>query len=154
MTGCTQILTTFSEPNITGYVVDNSDESVLIVSNQPDDYSSTGGIEEFYDAVIASNAPDNVEVGDYVEAWYDGGIDQSYPAQATIGTLSILPNEQPEGADLTESEALKKALSQYSSEDHPLVVNSISYNDDQNTWSIVLENQSDDVEYSHEVLDE
>lgn len=95
MTGCTQITTTFTEPNITGYVMDRDDEFVLIVSDRSEDYSSTSGSEGFYDAVTASNVPDEVKIGDLVEVWYADGVRETYPAQATIGTLNVIPSEQP-----------------------------------------------------------
>lgn len=59
--------------------MDKGDESVLIVSDQAEDFSSTGGMEDFDDAVIASNPADEVEIGDFVEVWFDGGMDASYP---------------------------------------------------------------------------
>ncbi|MEC6748591.1 DUF3221 domain-containing protein [Marinilactibacillus sp. XAAS-LB27] len=149
MIGCTQ-----NEPNITGYVMDKNDESVLIVSNHSADYGSTGSSEGFYDAVTASNALDEVKIGDLVEVWYADGVRETYPAQATIGTLNVIPSEQPEGADLTKSEVLDKILPQYSPENHPLGVKSIYYDENQDTWSIILRSLFDEVDYSHKILDE
>lgn len=151
MTGCAQIK--LSEPDLTGYVVHKNDSSLLIVSNVAVDYSSTDGSKEFYDAVSANNTPENVETGDLVEVWYDSIVLESYPAQAEIRSLNIISSEQPEGANLSEPEVISKVLSQYSPEDHPLAVKTVSYSEDQNTWSIVLKNLFDDTEYSHDILD-
>ncbi|WP_208559271.1 hypothetical protein [Marinilactibacillus kalidii] len=122
------------------------------MSSQSVDYSSTDGSEGFYDAVSADNAPSEVEVGDLVENCYKGDVRGTYPAQTTIQTARII-NEQPTKAELTESEVIREALSRQSSE-QTLAIKSVTYNDGQNTWTIILKDIFEGDEYTHDILDE
>lgn len=123
-------------PDITGYVVSKNEQTILVTSSEPEDLSNSDGLEEYYDVISASDAPENVQVGDEVNLWYKGDILESYPAQTSVGKLEIIPSSTPEGATLTESDALSKALSQNEFENNTLVIQSIAYQSDEDIWSI------------------
>jgi hypothetical protein len=126
------------EPGITGYVIDKKDKEILIVSQEAKDYSESGGTRESYDAVWAKNSPDDVKVGEKVKVWFKGDIATSYPGIATVGKLEVIPSSTPEGATLSDAEALNKALSQGNFGSEILAVNSISYDSVADTWTVKL----------------
>ena len=127
-------------PDITGYVMDKGGEGILVVSTEAKDYSGTGGIGEFYNAAWVGGAPDEVEVGDFVEIRFEGGVNDSYPAQASAGEIEILPGSAPDGAALSDTEALNKALTQESFGNEILTVHSIEFDASQSEWTIILKN--------------
>ncbi len=138
LAGCNGSSFLRGEPNITGYVMDISGDSILVINTEPEDYSGTGGVEEFYDAVWVSNVTESVAVGEQVNVWFEGGVNESYPAQAGMGELEIIDSRIPNGASLSEAEALRAALSQESFDAESLAVRSISYDDNEAEWVIEL----------------
>ena len=73
---------------------------ILVVDPVAQDFSDTGGIEEFYNAIWFSNAPQEVEPGNKVEVWFDI-VAESYPGQSEALDIKIIQEEVPEGADLS-----------------------------------------------------
>ncbi|MDW7650274.1 MAG: YobA family protein [Bacillota bacterium] len=139
------------EPGITGYVMKREDGRILVIDPNPQDFSSTGGVDEYYNAIYFSNAPRDVTVGDKVKVWFDIMMD-SYPGQSEVEYLEIVPSPKPAGANLNESEALNKALmSQEFKTD--VVVNSIDYMDETSRWIIKLKQIWGDELYTVEVND-
>ncbi|MGM1049354.1 MAG: YobA family protein [Bacillota bacterium] len=101
--------TTAIEPGIEGYVVGKADDQILVVSSVPKDYSSTGGVKEFYNAIWFSNAPKDISIGQKVQVWYDMVL-ESYPGKSKAKQVSVVPSSQPEHANLTEPEVIRKVL--------------------------------------------
>lgn len=98
-----------TNPDIEGYVVDKSGGRILVVDPNPQDFSSTGGVSEFYDAIWFSNADEAIKVGEKVQVWFDA-VAESYPGQAKALKTKVIQSVKPNGADLTEAEAIQKAL--------------------------------------------
>jgi hypothetical protein len=122
------------EPGIIGYIMSKKDGRILVVN--PDASGSDDG--EYYEAIWFSNAPEDIGVGEKVKVWYSI-LQESYPAQSEVEHLEVIPSQKPEGANLTEAEALSKAL--LSLENKPdvlLTVRSIEYDQDFNIWNIQL----------------
>lgn len=122
------------EPGMIGYIVKVDNGRILVVDPEPKDFSSTGGISEFYNAIWFSNAPKEVRPGDKVKVWFDIVAD-SYPGQSEALAVEVIPSTKPEGANLTESEALRKALE--SGNINVVTVKSIAF-DGSNNWNIHL----------------
>lgn len=80
----------------------------LVVDSYP--HHSPAGI--FYSAISFEypNASEILKIGQRVEVESAGPINQSYPAQAVAKKVKILPDYKPEGATLSESEVLRKAI--------------------------------------------
>jgi hypothetical protein len=129
------------EAGITGYIMDKRDGRILVVSPEKKDFSSTGGMSEFYDAIWFSNPPNIAEIGMEVKVWSELVL-QSYPGQAEVTHLEIIPSPKPKGAKLTESEALAKALSTQRI-NRVLTVKSIEYSSKSNEWFIELKDTND-----------
>jgi hypothetical protein len=125
-----------SEPGIQGYIVKIENGRFLVVSSVPKDFSSTGGAKEFYNAIWFSNAPNNIQIGHQVKVWFDN-VNESYPGQSKAVKLSILPNRKPERADLTEAEAVRRALAQQSHWNVP-VIRSVTYDEYEDAWTILV----------------
>lgn len=128
------------EPDITGYVMDKDGGRILVVSTEAEDYSGTGGIGEYYNAAWVGGAPDEVDAGDFVEIRFEGGVETSYPAQASVAEIEVIPGSTPNGATLSDTEALNKALTTETFGNEILTVHSIEFDADQNEWTIVLKN--------------
>ena len=102
---------TINKPSKEGsYVVKIEGESVLVVDAKPQDFSATGGIKEFYNAISFSNVKEKLEIGQRVRIEVDGPIMESYPAQAKAGKVEILPMYKPDKADLTEAQVVREAV--------------------------------------------
>ena len=140
--GCNQSVVEDSspsdEPGIIGYVMDKEGGRILVVNSVAQDFSETGGISEYYDAIWFANAPEDIQVGEKVKVWYDIVMD-SYPAQSEAIHLEIITTPRPDGAELTETEALYQALtSQLMNIDNPIAVKNIWYDNDNDIWEIEL----------------
>jgi len=140
-----------TEPGIIGYVMDMSDGRILVISSEVQDFSATGGIEEFYNAIWFSKAPENIKIGDQVRVWFDS-VAESYPGQSEVKHIEVMPEEKPDGADLSESEAINKAVISY--EKHHLAVKSLVFIKESDKWQIKLKDVMNDLEYDIEIEDE
>ncbi len=126
------------EPGMTGYVMAKDNGRILVVDPVSQDFSSTGGVNEFYDAIWFSNTPETIMEGDKVKVWFDA-VAESYPGQSEAIQIEVVPAPRPDGADLDESEAIRKAL--HSGEittSWPTVLKSIEYNKETDTWEVSI----------------
>lgn len=155
VSGCNNSFSFFrSNPDITGYVMDKYDDAILVINTEAKDFSQTGGVEEFYEAVWVSNITESVNLGDQVEVWFEGGVAESYPDQAEMGQLNVIESPVPEGADFSESKALSIALSEEGFETESLAVRSITYDDAEGLWRIELRDVHSYEDYVILVYDE
>lgn len=136
LTACSTQAGGSGEPGMTGYVVDKTNGRILVVSTESEDFSQTGGLSEFYSAISFSGAPDDVQIGDKVAIWH-GAVAESYPGQSKIERLRIVNPEKPEGADLGQDEALRRAL-EAKSFSGDAAVRSIRYDAAKDVWVIEL----------------
>lgn len=88
-----------------------------------------------------------------MKIWFDGGMDTSYPGQAAVGKLEVMPSSSPEGATLSEAEALNRALSEIKYENKILIAKAISYDAGKDEWSIILKNTDSYEEHTVNVED-
>lgn len=141
------------EPGIIGYVMNKESDSILVINPEAQDFSSSGGVSEYYDAIWFTNAPQDIEVGEKVKVWFDNVMD-SYPAQSEVIHLEVIPSQTPNGANLTESEALKKALtSELSNMESLIVVKNINYANKSDSWDIKLKEIWGDEVYDVQIDD-
>jgi hypothetical protein len=141
------------DPGIVGYIMKIENARFLVVSQVVQDFSSTGGVKEYYDAIWFSNDPKDVEVGDKVNVWYDEVL-TSYPGQSEAKHLEVISSQKSDGANLTESEALKKALATEEIDANVVtVVKSIAYDKQADKWSIALKETWGDKVYNIQVED-
>lgn len=125
-------------PGIEGYVLGKKGRSILVVGSVPKDFSGTGGVKEFYDAIWFSNAPKNVSIGQKVQVWYSF-VQESYPGQSKADKVAVLPDIRPEGARLTEAKAIAQALSEQTGPKVGVpVIKGADYDQTSKMWRIVL----------------
>ena len=141
-----------NEPGITGYVMKIDEGRILIIEPEAQDVSSTGGIDEFYNAIWFSNAPQDITIGQKVKVWFDI-VKESYPGQSVVEHIEIISRPQPDGANLDESQALYKALTSQQTSSPEVAVKSIEYNNETSQWVIELKTIWDDETYTIEVDD-
>lgn len=136
MIGCTERYS--GKPNIHGYVIDVSEKKILVISKVAQDFSDTGGISNFYDAIWLSKASKDIEVGQEVRVWYDGPVEESYPAGGTVGKIEIVKKNQPETANINESKAIQLAIQQLGSEGL-IAINSVTFDGVEKRWKVTYE---------------
>ena len=125
-------------PDITGYVVEQTENNILVASEASTDLSGNGGVSNYYQMIWFSDPPKELCYGDKVEVWFDE-IKESYPSQSTMIDYNILDTDSPEGATLSETEVLNLVLSQNKSRPNELfAVHKTHYNTFKNTWKITL----------------
>ncbi|WLR47162.1 DUF3221 domain-containing protein [Halobacillus litoralis] len=132
LVGCT--------PSFSGYVMDKREGAILVVDPSPQDFSHTKEDDRYYEAYWAEgDAAENVEIGSKVDVWLGKYVQESYPGQVALKRAKAVPTSKPEGAQLTEYEALRKALNKKEDETYELwAVSSIEYEKDEDQWKIRL----------------
>lgn len=141
------------EAGITGYVMNKENDRILVVSSDAQDFSSNGGIDEFYNAIWFSKAPKDNIIGEKVMVWFDN-VAESYPGQSEIKEIAIVPGKLPEGADLTEADALYEALASKDIDmNQILAVKSMEYNSQEDNWNIKLKDTMSGMIYDVKVED-
>lgn len=119
------------------YVIKKENQKALVVNPIPKDYSATGGIEEFYDAVWVSNFPDDAQVGQKVKILFEGEMATSYPGLGGAKKVSILPSIKPENAKMTEAQVLRSAISSKEAADIIVFVpTAIVFDDKAHLWTV------------------
>jgi hypothetical protein len=147
LTGCSKWRDSYQKPasvsmdhsnnvGIEGYVTKKEDKRILVVSTKLKDFSATGGIKEFYDAIWVSKAPQEIEVGQKVQVWFEGAIASSYPGQGEASKVVIIPSAYHEGAVMSEAQAVQQAI-----RDNPkinvFVVNQLEFDPKLKQWTIL-----------------
>ncbi|OXS62786.1 hypothetical protein B1A99_02755 [Cohnella sp. CIP 111063] len=94
----------------TGYIVDRKGDGILVTGSVKTNTSDDGGANHYYEATWFSNAGTEHGIGERVRVWPDGPIAESYPGQGKAGRVEAFAAQQPDGANLTEAEAIRKAL--------------------------------------------
>ncbi|KUO48733.1 MAG: hypothetical protein APF76_01975 [Desulfitibacter sp. BRH_c19] len=141
------------EPGIIGYVMNRENERILVIDPEAQDFSPTGGVSEYYDAIWFSNVPQDIELGEKVKVWFDI-VEDSYPAQSDAIQIEVIPSQRPAEADLTEADALYEALtSELSHNDGLIVVKNIEYDNETDTWDFTFKEIWGDEIYSIQIDD-
>lgn len=123
-------------PYIEGYVVDEREGALLVVANEEVSLSNTK--EKYRNAVWFSPIPENIEVGASVRVWTTSPIAESYPAQGTADRWEVSDEVTPQGAALSETDAIRIALKEKANPETLLVVESVTYHSDRNVWEVDL----------------
>lgn len=142
-----------TEPGMIGYAMAFEQGRILVIDPIAKDFSSTGGVDEFYNAIWFSNIPEDIKTGDKVKVWFDM-VAESYPGQSAAIYLEVIPSTKPDGADLNESDAINKALlSEKIDSIWATVVKSIEYKHETDVWKIELKEILGDKIYNIEIKD-
>lgn len=136
VTGCNGEPIAGDYSSMIGHVMNKENKSILVVDPVAQDFSSTGGVKEFYNAISFSNAPEEIKIGDKVEVWFDA-VAESYPGQSEVKDIKVIEEEKPEGADLTPSKALRNVIA-LDEKNQFTVLYSIDYDKDRDKWTIQL----------------
>lgn len=92
-------------------------------------------------------------MGEKVKVWYDI-VQDSYPAQSDIIHIEVIPGQKPDGANLSETEALYKVLtSQLNNKGILIVVKNIDYDTETDKWDIELKEIWGDEIYNLQIDD-
>ncbi|MFC4596916.1 YobA family protein [Cohnella hongkongensis] len=95
---------------ITGYIVETKGTGILVTGSVRKDFSANGGASHYFDAVWFSDAGSGLEIGQKVRVWSTGEIAESYPGQGKAKRVEVLEPAKPDGAGMTEAEAIRRAL--------------------------------------------
>ena len=151
LTGCRG--TPQTAPDMIGYVmrIDNAGR-ILVIDPVAQNFSSTGGVNEFNNAIWFAKAPKSIVAGQKVKVWFDI-VRESYPGQSEIEYIEVVPSPKPDGAKLDESQALQKALLSQQPNVVESIVKSIEYNKVTSLWVIKLKELWSDKTHTIEIND-
>ncbi|WP_299093699.1 DUF3221 domain-containing protein [uncultured Metabacillus sp.] len=110
-----------------GYVVEKNGNEVLVVNPNIKDNNQN------YGPIYFSNTPDSLKIGDKVRISFDM-LMESYPGQAEAKEIKVLDSHKPDGADLTEAEALANAFN--STNVKSRILSKFQYNQEADKWII------------------
>ncbi|MFC5405441.1 DUF3221 domain-containing protein [Cohnella soli] len=122
-----------------GYVVKKEDGRILVVSPAERNFGS-GGAQHYHEAIWFAKAPDDIQIGQRVDVMPAGAIAESYPAQGVAASVSVLKaTTTPEGAKLTEAEAIHRALVDERAEKYEVpAVKQVGYDGEKKQWIVEL----------------
>ncbi|NDL67568.1 DUF3221 domain-containing protein [Anaerotalea alkaliphila] len=151
-TGCAKGGKPDTEPGLTGHLMAREGGRILVIDTQAQDFSSTGGVDSFYNAIWFSNAPEDIPLGETVSVWFDA-VAESYPGQSEAIHVEVVPSEKPPGADLTQAQALNLALTgpEYI---QTSAVTSIAYEAETDLWTFGMQVLFEETAYTITVADE
>ncbi|UOQ45098.1 YobA family protein [Halobacillus salinarum] len=118
---------------ITGFVTDQKEDRILITESPSSKSNSNPR------AVWVAQVPEKEWEGYKVKVWLEGPVQESYPEQAEGGKVKKVDVSRNEETDLTQQEALKKALDLNQSAKEAFAVESISYQPELDRWKIALQ---------------
>ena len=125
-----------------GYVMSLGENGLLLVSAQSDDFSETGGEDEYYSAVSYSfpKASQKLRVGQRVNVEASGPIMASYPGEGTALYVDVLPEYKPKHADLSESKVVQLGIQKAEDDQnhHILTIRDLSYSEKEDQWTIIF----------------
>lgn len=146
---------TVEKPGIEGYIVKTEENEILVVSSESKDYSSTGGVKDFYNAIWFSNVSKDVELGQKVQVWFKT-IAESYPGKSQASKIVILPSKKPEGANLSDAEVIKQFFTTESDIIKGLsipVIKAVLYDRKSDHWNIHLQDANEKSDLKFQVTD-
>lgn len=123
-----------------GYITKMDRDRMLVVSSEPEDFSSNSGISDYYAAVwfTIDDPPHPLEVGMKVKLQFDMLLD-SYPQQGKAERLDLYMHQKPRGAILDEDEAIRKAIDSFKLPEKKFaIVTKTAYNAESSLWLVSL----------------
>ncbi|SDJ10928.1 hypothetical protein [Salimicrobium halophilum] len=111
------VYTKVSAMETSGYVTETREGEILV------------------DSTWFSEVAPEAEIGSYVKVTH-GSVQLSYPGQASAFETEIRELRQPEGADKTDREAVRKALEDF--EKGPLDITEAAYDREKDQWNITV----------------
>jgi len=126
-----------------GYIVSEDGGTLLVtayIDQGEDSYVDAYSLRVDEQTKITSNgqdiAYDELKAGMQVEVWTAGPVAESYPMQAPAAHILILPDDT--SAKMTRSEAVRIAIEAQSEVAGPWAVQDATWNEDHESWVIVL----------------
>jgi hypothetical protein len=125
------------------YVMELNEEGFLAVAAEPENFSKTGGQSDFFSAIHFKfpDAFQKLKAGQRVLVEPSGWIMESYPGQGTALYVEVLPEYKPAGADLSESQVIRKAIKKNKNQMGVLAVRELSYDNGSDQWTVSLKQE-------------
>lgn len=131
-----------------GFVVKKENNQVLVTNPNVQDFSANGGEKYYYSAEWYTNVPSNIEIGQKVEVWgADGAKTTQYPGRDTAVDVEVLQTPQPDGANLIEEDAIRKALAskEVAAANYSWpVIKEVKYDISKSRWTIFVTQMSEE----------
>jgi hypothetical protein len=122
------------------YIMGISEKGMLVVNAKAQDFSKTGGKNEFYSAISYSfpEASKKLKIGQRVIVEASGPIQESYPGRGTALYVEVLPEYKPAEADLSESQVVQAALEKTKDKNKGFVqaIRDLTYNKKTDLWTV------------------
>lgn len=125
-----------------GFVIKKENNQVLVTNPNVQDFSANGGEKYYYSASWYTNVPSNIEIGQKVEVWVaDSAKTTEYPGKDTAVDIAVIHTPHPDGANLTEEDAIRKALASKevaaANYSYP-VIKEVKYDVSKSRWTIFI----------------
>ncbi|MFC7060930.1 DUF3221 domain-containing protein [Halobacillus seohaensis] len=114
--------------SFSGYVMDQHENRILVVNT----IENEGG-----SPIWVSGVDQGMWIGKKVEVRIAGQVAESYPMQGEAKDVQVVESPSPEGASLTESQVLAKALAGID-RSNALAVESLTYEAEDDHWTVKL----------------
>lgn len=138
------------EPSGEGdYIVQLEADRFLAIEAVSQDFSANGGEPEFYSAIYFNfaDAAELLEIGQRVKVAAAGPIMESYPGQGRAVFVEVLPAYQPEGADLSEDDVVKKALESLDQQEFGTpAVRAVTFDQEADRWLVEIKSWEQETE--------
>jgi hypothetical protein len=131
-----------------GFVVKKESNQILVVSSNVQDFSANGGEKHYYSASWYTNVPSNIEIGQKVEVLAPVGAKTTiYPGRDTAEDIAVIRTPKPDGANLTEEAAIRKALASkevVAANFSWPVIKEVKYDVSKSHWTIFITQMSEE----------
>lgn len=139
------------------FVTKIENDRILVINTIPQNFTSTGGVNEYYSATWLYNLPKNdVKVGQKIKYTTQGFTLGSYPGAVEGKSISILLIERPVSARMTVEEVIRKTIDE-NTEIKVFVLKGITFDSSQQIWSIRFKEgfnfEKETKEFIHQVHD-
>lgn len=137
-----------SNDGFVGFVVKKEKNQILVTNPNVQDFSANGGEKYYYSASWYTNISSNIEIGQKVEVWVaDGPKTTQYPGRDTAVDIAVIQTPQPDEANLTQEDAIRKALASKEVEaanySYP-VIKEVNYDVSKSHWTILITQMSEE----------
>ncbi|MGO4545021.1 YobA family protein [Paenibacillus sp. 2TAB23] len=145
-----------NEDAIEGYIVKKENSRILVVGRHSTDDSVNGGMNDSYSAIWFSDVTANVEIGQQVKIWIKyGELMDSYPQQGEAEHLVVKSGLKPEGARMSEAEAILQALTSLTDGSWEIpIIKDVHYDAADSIWKIFIGQNGDNRGSEIQVSDE
>ncbi|NBI28991.1 DUF3221 domain-containing protein [Chengkuizengella marina] len=121
------------------FITKIENEKILVVSNIPQDFSSSGGVKEYYNATwlynVESSDLKTLKIGQKVEYTTKGLTMTTYPGSVELDEIKIVKMKSPTTTNLTVEEVIREAINR-SPQIEVFILKDLTFDEDRQKWLV------------------